>query len=185
MTDINKKIEKIRRIKIEKKRNRAAISFLCDIVADQNDGELWKSYDDIIYFNIDMFLKAFERRNKTDTTQMVFAMLAQELLDEYTNWLFWKGKELNTDNIDVCMSVAQMVFDLSYRYREAVDTMEYVLKSPNIKLRQRQSAYDYLCSDNPAITGYLGEEKIENIKKSALNFVRIKTGNKKQHIIRR
>ena len=48
--------------------------------------------------------------------------------------------------------------------------MEYVLKSPNITLRQRQSAYDYLCSDNPEITGYLGEEKIEKYKKERLKY---------------
>lgn len=136
MTNINKNIEKIRQIKSEKKRNRAAISFLCDIVASQNDGEIWKSYEDIIYFNIDMFRQAFERQNKADTTEMVFAMLAQELLDEYTNWLYWKGKELNADDIDVYMSAAQVVFDLSFKYREVADVMEYVLKSPNITLRQ-------------------------------------------------
>ena len=165
MTDINKNIEKIRRIKSEKKRNRKAISFLCDIVASQNDDEIRKSYEDILYFNIDMFLDALARKNKTDTTDMMFAMLAQELLDEYTNWLYWKGKELKADNIDVCMSVAQMVFYLSFKYREVVDVMEYVLKSPNITLRQKQSAYEYLCSDNPEITGYLGKDKIEKYKK--------------------
>lgn len=171
MTDINKNIEKIKKIESEKERYRAAISFLCDIVASQNDGEIWKSYDNIIYFNIDMFIQAFERKNKTDTTQMVFAMLAQELLDEYTNWLYWKGKELNADNIDVCMSVAQMVFDLSYRYHEAVDIMEYVLKSPNITLRQRLTAYGYLLdTHNPGITDYLGEDKIEKYKKERLKY---------------
>ncbi len=171
MMDINKKIEEIMQIENEKERYRAAISFLCDIVASQNDGELWKSYDDIIYFNIDMFLEAFKRDNKTDTTEIVFAMLAQELLDEYTNWLLWKGKELNADNIDVCMSVAQMVFDLSYRYHEAVDTMEYVLKSPNITLRQRLTAYGYLLdTHNPGITDYLGEEKSEKYRKERLKF---------------
>lgn len=171
MTNINKNIEKIRQIESEKERYRAAISFLCDIVASQNDGEIWKSYDNIIYFNIDMFIQAFERKNKTDTTQMVFAMLAQELLDEYTNWLYWKGKELNADNIDVCMSVAQMVFDLSYRYHEAVDIMEYVLKSPNITLRQRLTAYGYLLdTHNPGITDYLGEDKIEKYKKERLKY---------------
>ena len=171
MTDVNKNIEKIRQIESEKERYRAAISFLCDIVASQNDGEIWKSYDNIIYFNIDMFIQAFERKNKTDTTQMVFAMLAQELLDEYTNWLYWKGKELNADNIDVCMSVAQMVFDLSYRYHEAVDIMEYVLKSPNITLRQRLTAYGYLLdTHNPGITDYLGEDKIEKYKKERLKY---------------
>ena len=74
MTDVYKNIEKIMQIESEKERYRAAISFLCDIVASQNDGEIWKSYDNIIYFNIDMFIQAFERKNKTDTTQMVFAM---------------------------------------------------------------------------------------------------------------
>ena len=170
MTNINKNIEKIMQIESEKERYRAAISFLCDIVASQNDGEIWKSYEDIIYFNIDMFRQAFERQNKADTTEMVFAMLAQELLDEYTNWLYWKGKELNADDIDVYMSAAQVVFDLSFKYREVADVMEYVLKSPNITLRQRQSAYDQLCSDNPEITGYLGEEKIEKYKKERLKY---------------
>ena len=37
-----------------------------------------------------MFLEALARKNKADTTEMVFSMLAQELLNEYTNWLFWK-----------------------------------------------------------------------------------------------
>ena len=170
MTNINKNIEKIRQIESEKERYRAAISFLCDIVASQNDGEIWKSYDNIIYFNIDMFRQAFERQNKADTTEMVFAMLAQELLDEYTNWLYWKGKELNADDIDVYMSAAQVVFDLSFKYREVADVMEYVLKSPNITLRQRLMAYNYLCSDNPEITGYLGEEKIEKYKKERLKY---------------
>lgn len=170
MTDINKNIEKIKKIESEKERYRAAISFLCDIVASQNDGEIWKSYEDIIYFNIDMFRQAFERQNKADTTEMVFAMLAQELLNEYTNWLFWKRKELNADNIDVCMSAAQVVFDLSFKYREVADVMEYVLKSPNITLRQRLTAYNYLCSDNPGITDYLGEEKIEKYKKERLKY---------------
>ena len=69
------------------------------------------------------------------------------------------------------MSVAQMVFDLSYRYHEAVDTMEYVLKSPNITLRQRQIAYGYLLDTyNPAITDYLGEEKSEKYKKERLKY---------------
>lgn len=170
MTDVNKNIEKIRQIESEKERYRAAISFLCDIVASQNDGEIWKSYEDIIYFNIDMFRQAFERQNKADTTEMVFAMLAQELLDEYTNWLYWKGKELNADDIDVYMSAAQVVFDLSFKYREVADVMEYVLKSPNITLRQRLTAYNYLCSDNPGITDYLGEEKIEKYKKERLKY---------------
>lgn len=170
MTDVNKNIEKIMQIESEKERYRAAILFLCDIVASQNDGEIWKSYEDIIYFNIDMFRQAFERQNKADTTEMVFAMLAQELLDEYTNWLYWKGKELNADDIDVYMSAAQVVFDLSFKYREVADVMEYVLKSPNITLRQRLTAYDYLCSDNPEITGYLGEEKIEKYKKERLKY---------------
>ena len=170
MTNINENIEKIMQIESEKERYRAAISFLCDIVASQNDGEIWKSYDNIIYFNIDMFIQAFERKNKTDTTQMVFAMLAQELLDEYTNWLYWKGKELNADDIDVYMSAAQVVFDLSFKYREVADVMEYVLKSPNITLRQRLTAYNYLCSDNPGITDYLGEEKIEKYKKERLKY---------------
>lgn len=170
MTDVNKNIEKIRQIKSEKKRNREAISFLCDIVASQNDDEIWKSYENIIYFNIDMFLEALARKNKADTTEMVFSMLAQELLNEYTNWLFWKRKELNADNIDVCMSVAQMVFYLSFKYREVADVMEYVLKSPNITLRQRLTAYNYLCSDNPEITDYLGEEKIEKYKKERLKY---------------
>ena len=171
MTDINKKIEEIMGIENETERYRAAISFLCDIVASQNDEELKKSYEDIIYFNVSMFRQAFERRNKTDTTEMVFSMLAKELLDEYTNWLFWIGKELNADDIDVCMSVAQMVFDLSYRYHEAVDTMEYVLKSPNITLRQRQTAYGYLLdTHNPGITDYLGEEKSEKYRKERLKY---------------
>lgn len=170
MTDVNKNIEKIRQIESEKERYRAAISFLCDIVASQYDGEIWKSYEDIIYFNIDMFRQAFERQNKADTTEMVFAMLAQELLDEYTNWLYWKGKELNADDIDVYMSAAQVVFDLSFKYREVADVMEYVLKSPNITLRQRLTAYNYLCSDNPGITDYLGEEKIEKYKKERLKY---------------
>lgn len=170
MTNINKNIEKIMQIESEKERYRAAILFLCDIVASQNDGEIWKSYEDIIYFNIDMFRQAFERQNKADTTEMVFAMLAQELLDEYTNWLYWKGKELNADDIDVYMSAAQVVFDLSFKYREVADVMEYVLKSPNITLRQRLTAYNYLCSDNPGITDYLGEEKIEKYKKERLKY---------------
>ena len=171
MTDINKKIEEIMQIENEKERYRAAISFLCDIVASQNDDELKKSYENIIYFNIDMFLEALARKNKADTTEMVFSMLAQELLDEYINWLFWKRKELNADNIDVCMSVAQTVFYLSFKYREVVDVMEYVLKSPDITLRQRLTAYGYLLdTHNSEITDYLGEEKSEKYRKERLKF---------------
>ncbi len=171
MTDINKKIEEIMGIENEKERYRAATSFLCDIVADQNNRELKKSYEDIIYFNVSMFRQAFERDDKTDTTEMVFSMLAKELLDEYTNWLFWMGKELNADDIDVCMSVAQVVFDLSFKYREVVDVMEYVLKSPDITLRQRLTAYGYLLdTHNSEITDYLGEEKSEKYRKERLKF---------------
>lgn len=115
---------------------------------------------EVLYFLIDMFFEDYKGANNDFE---YYSNVIQFLTEKYVETIYCSN--MSSDNVELILSVAGVVYDLSYKYTKKVNLVRLALQSPNITNSQKLRALNMLLDGEPETTNVMSQEEIYKYKK--------------------